>query len=171
MEIQFKESQRFNQWWIYALLTFLLGIAVWAVYQQIVLGIPFGNKPISNAMLIFTTLAPFGFATLLFRILKLETEINEEGFTYRFFPFHLSKKEIKWADAEKVYTREYRPLLEYGGWGIKGLVSSNGRAYNVSGNKGLQFELKSGKKVLFGTIKMHELNNVLAELRRKKIIV
>ncbi len=88
MEMQFKESKRFNQWWIYALLIFLLGISVWAVYQQIILGIPFGNKPVSNTMLILTTLAPFGFATLLFRILKLETEINEEGFRYRFFPFH-----------------------------------------------------------------------------------
>lgn len=171
MEMQFKESQRFNQWWIYALLIFLLGISVWAVYQQIILGIPFGNKPVSNTMLIFTTLAPFGFATLLFRILKLKTEINEEGFRYRFFPFHWSKKEIKWDDVEKVYTRKYRPLWEYGGWGIKGLLSDNGRAYNVSGNKGLQFELKNGKKVLFGTIKMDELNNVLGELRRKKIVI
>ena len=170
MEIQFNESQRFNQWWIYALLIPLLVIAVWAVYQQIILGIPFGDKPVSNTMLIFTTLAPFGFSVLLIRIFKLETEINEEGFTYRFFPFHLSKKEIKWADVEKVYTREYRPLWEYGGWGIKGLLSSSGRAYNVSGNKGLQFELKNGKKVLFGTLQMEELNTVLAELRKKKII-
>jgi hypothetical protein len=36
--------------------------------------------------------------------------------------------------------------------------------------KGLQFELKNSKKVLFGTLQKEELNTVLAELRKKKII-
>ena len=57
----------------------------------------------------------------------------------------------------KAYVRTYSPLGEYGGWGLRYSLSGNGMAYNVSGNKGLQLELSNGKKVLFSTNKLEEL--------------
>ncbi len=34
------------------------------------------------------------------------------------------------------YARKYRPIREYGGWGIR--YGWNGRAYSTSGNEGVQ---------------------------------
>jgi hypothetical protein len=41
----------------------------------------------------------------------------------------------------------------------------NKRAYNVSGDKGLQLILKNGKKLLSGTQKGRELNEFLAHIK------
>ncbi len=53
----------------------------------------------------------------------------------------------------------YRPILEYGGWGIR--YGLRGRAYNVSGNRGLRVELTNGKHILFGSAKPEELKLAL----------
>jgi len=41
-----------------------------------------------------------------------------------------------------------------------------GVAYNISGNMGLQLELKNGKKILLGTRKPTELEDVLKKVQR-----
>jgi hypothetical protein len=56
----------------------------------------------------------------------------------------------------------YSPLLNYGGWGIrKG-------AYNVSGNKGVQFELYDDERFLIGTQKPEEFINAIHEAINKR---
>lgn len=54
------------------------------------------------------------------------------------------------------------PIKEYGGWGIKGKFKS--KAYNVSGNIGLQLYLKNGRKVLFGTQRQEAIENAMKKL-------
>jgi hypothetical protein len=39
--------------------------------------------------------------------------------------------------------------MEYGGWGIK--YGKMGKAYNVSGNRGVQLEFTDGKRLLIGS--------------------
>ena len=51
-------------------------------------------------------------------------------------------------------------MREFGGWGIR--VSRNGRAYNASGNTGVQLVLADGSHILIGTQRAEEL---LAALR------
>ena len=61
-------------------------------------------------------------------------------------------------------------LLEYGGWGLKGGLlwkKSKGIAINVSGNIGIQLELKNGKKLLIGTQKLQEAKQVLDTYKNK----
>ena len=53
------------------------------------------------------------------------------------------------------YFREYKPVVEYGGWGIKS--GKGGKVYNTSGNQGVQFVLKDGSKLLIGSQKAHDL--------------
>lgn len=55
--------------------------------------------------------------------------------------------------------RTYSPLKEYGGWGIR--YGSNGKAYNVSGNQGVQLEFRDGKRLLVGSQLPLELLNAL----------
>ena len=68
----------------------------------------------------------------------------------------------------KVYVRKYSPLADYGGWGLRFSMSGQGKAYNVSGNVGLQLEFSNGKKLLIGTRKPDELSSVLNEMGQMK---
>jgi hypothetical protein len=68
----------------------------------------------------------------------------------------LKKKFFSWEEIEKISVREYSPLFEYGGWGIR--RGKSGRAYNVKGNIGLQLVLKNGKKILLELKKQKNSN-------------
>jgi hypothetical protein len=51
--------------------------------------------------------------------------------------------------------------MEYGGWGYRVGGKKSGIAFNVSGNMGVQIELKNGKKILLGTRKPKEAEEAL----------
>jgi len=84
----------------------------------------------------------------------LITEVRKDGIHLRFFPFHRKFKSYYYSDIESYEAREYKPIREYGGWGIRFVIG--GIAYNVYGNKGLQLVLKNKKKILVGTQKPEE---------------
>jgi hypothetical protein len=86
---------------------------------------------------------------LFFFMGKLTVEVQPDGIYYRFFPFHFNWHCIPFSDLEAAEARTYRPLLEYGGWGIR--YSLKGKAYNASGKRGVQLRLKNGKRILFGS--------------------
>jgi len=44
---------------------------------------------------------------------------------------------------------QYRPIVDYGGWGIKG--TSSDRAYNVHGNQGVNIALMDDKQITIGS--------------------
>ncbi len=164
----FVETQKFRQLWIWILLLGLLGLFFWGLIQQLVFGIPWGTKPATDNGLLLSFLIPAGLV-LLFWFASLSTGIDESGITYKFFPFHFKEHKIDWSSVEKAFVREYSPLGEFGGWGIR-FGFGHGRALNVSGNMGLQLHLKNGKKILIGTRKPDELATVLEHLKSKNII-
>jgi hypothetical protein len=153
MKIEFKEQQKFTQWWIWLLLIGLGAIAVYGIIQQFLFGIDFGDKPMSNIGLIIFTLFVFGFIYFNW-YMTLITEITNEGIKVRFVPF--VKKEIKWNELKSA------KIVNYGfvGYGIR-LGSKYGTVYNMNGNKGLAVELNNGKKFVIGTQKELELKKVV----------
>lgn len=151
----FSERQRFRQIWLWAILAGLGLLFVWAFIQQIIMGIPWGNNPASDTGLLIFSLIPFGIITL-FLVARLETRIDERGISYRFIPFHRNWREIEWKMISRAYVRQYNPISEFGGWGVR-YGSGSSKAYNVSGNHGLQIELKHGQKILIGTLKPGEI--------------
>ncbi|APG66435.1 hypothetical protein LPB136_06055 [Tenacibaculum todarodis] len=79
-------------------------------------------------------------------------------------------RNIPWKEIEKAHVRTYDPITEYGGWGLKGGAfwnKKNGKAINISGDIGIQLELKNGKKLLIGTQKENEANQVLKTYQDK----
>ena len=68
---------------------------------------------------------------------------------------------------EQCYVRKYSPLREYGGWGVRGSFGKN-KAYNVKGNQGIQIELKKGGKVLVGTQRKTEAQQVIDRYFKKE---
>jgi hypothetical protein len=95
--------------------------------------------------------------TILFFILKMETEVRTDGLYVRFYPMHIRFRKFRGQDLAEFYCRTYKPILEYGGWGIRCSFTGKGKAYNVSGNKGVQLVLTNGKKLLIGSQKPDDL--------------
>jgi hypothetical protein len=153
-EVFFKEEQRFRQLWLWAIII-LASIIPWiGMIFQVILGHKFGNNPGPEWLIILMWLV-FGIGLpIFFYSLKLITEVRKDGIYLRYFPFHRKFKIYQYKEIESYMAREYKPIREYGGWGIR--YSLGGMAYNVYGNKGVQLILKSKKKVLVGTQKPEE---------------
>jgi len=92
---------------------------------------------------------------------RMQTRLQSDGLYLRFFPFHLQFRKINYDDITLIYPRTYQPLSEFGGYGIR--LGGTGRAYNVSGNKGVQLEFANGHKLLIGSQKPDELTTALQE--------
>jgi hypothetical protein len=166
----FKEIQKFKQPWVFVLLIatglITIGIFGFGIYRQIFQGLKFGNHPMSDMglIIVFCLVLLLNIALfLLFGLAKLTTVIDKVGIEYRFFPFHASSHLIYWNMIEKYTVIKYDPLKDYGGWGIK--YNRHGKAYTLSGDKGLLLYLKSGKKILIGTQKDSELMNFLSKIK------
>lgn len=84
---------------------------------------------------------------LLVLAVRLTTEVRAEGLTVRLSP--LTTRRIGWPDITAASPRTYRPLREYGGWGIR--FGKAGTAYNARGNRGLQLVLTGGERFLIGS--------------------
>jgi hypothetical protein len=166
-EIRFREMQHFRQPLLWLFLIALAAFSLFSVVYQVVLGMPFGTNPASDAVLLLIWLI-FGIGfPIFFALLSLTVEVRESGLYYRFFPLHLSFHRIGWDEVDTVEAKEYRPLLEFGGWGIR--YGGRGRkAYNVGGNRGVEFRLKNGKRVLFGSQRPEELARAIAEARSRR---
>lgn len=166
-EVLFSETQKLAHGWMIVLCIILVnGIALLSLFKHLIYNQPlFGTNPINNTETIIIAVLLF---TVLLRTVKLETLITEDGISFRFFPVHLNFKKYSWNDLTKSYIREYAPLREYGGWGLRWSILGKGIAYNISGNKGLQLELITGKKVLIGTQKPEELKKMLEKIGQLK---
>lgn len=82
----------------------------------------------------------------------------------RFFPFHLHYKHYSWDDILKAEVRTYNPIGEFGGWGLRG--AGKDRAFNISGNQGLQLEFKDHKKLLIGTRQAEAITKALEQIQK-----
>ena len=160
-KIQFKERQRFKQWWLWLLLIGLSGATIFSLVYQIIYEQSVGHNPMSDKGLVITS-ALILMLNGLFLAFKLETHMDEEGIHVRFFPFHIKFRTYRWSDVAECKTRQYSPIGEYGGWGLRCWGAN--RALNVSGNQGVQITFKNGNKLLIGTQAPDLANEAIQEL-------
>ena len=158
--IYFTEHQKFNQPWLWILIGGVTIFMVYIIFKQLVEGIPVGNNPAPDVVLVITLLLMGGILAL-FASLKLTTEIGQEGVAYRYSPIHRNIHVIPWSDIAAAEVVTYKPIGDYLGWGIRWGRPGKGRAYTVRGNKGLQLELINGKRILIGTQQAEELREAL----------
>lgn len=165
----FKEKQKFNQPWLWILLI-IIGILVYglfgfAFYKQIIQNQPLGNHPMTNlSFIIFSIfiLSINSLILLLFVFGNLTTLIDKNEISLRFFPFHWSFRKYPWSSIERFEIVTYKPISEYGGWGIR--YGNKGKAYNVRGNVGLQLYFINGQRILIGTQNASELSDFLKNI-------
>lgn len=165
-EIIFKEEQRFRQPWLWVVVIFASIIPWLGLFIQVLFGQKLGNNPAPDWIVILTWLV-FGIGfPLFFYSTRLITEVHKNGIQIRFIPFHRKFKIFHYAEIEGYAVREYKPIREYGGWGIR--YGFGGMAYNVYGNKGVQLIMKNKKKILIGSQKSYEFYKAINKVIPQK---
>ena len=145
----YRETQRFTQKWLLAIVFSSTAVMLYAMFQQLIIGEPFGSNPGPDWLLALLGLVVgIGFPAW-FVYLRLVVEVRADGLYYKFQGLHRRRHHYRWDQIRHFYPREYKAIREYGGWGIR--LGFSGKAYNVKGNQGLQLILRDGGKVLFGT--------------------
>jgi hypothetical protein len=182
-EFVFCEKQRLKPYIVIAIIIAVDIMFFYNTIRQIKYGIIWGNNPMSNTglliMCIFLLLL-----TVWLLSFSMSTYMDKEGIRIKvmIFPFFSVYQFFSWDMISKAYVRKYNPIMEYGGWGIKiggfpfklfkptGSFVGNFKnrnkniAYNISGNKGLQLELTDEKRILIGTRKPFEMEDILRKL-------
>lgn len=149
--MEFKEKQRFTQWWLWLILIVTSLIPLYPIFEWFVLD----RKPEDS---ILSLVIPFVFIlgiAVLFASMRLVTEIDAEGIRMHFIPF--VSKTMAWKDIRSIQVIDYGFV---GGWGIR-LWTDYGTVYNTRGNKGMAIVLKDGKKFLIGTQREAELKAIV----------
>lgn len=156
---EFKETQRFNQWWVWMIGLFPIVIVI-SEFTAVLSGKEQVNTEDVFAFTIIIVIILLSF--LWIKMLRLETIITKNEIRADFKGLFFAKRIIQWSEIEKAEVIKYDPLFEYGGWGVKyGL--KKGWCYNVAGDMGLRLYLKNGKMFLIGTQKQRELQQFLVE--------
>lgn len=163
--VYFRETQRFNQPWLWILLALPLVAAI---------AIPMateGSLRLDDFIGVGLTAA----VILLLRLMKLETRLDSTGITVRFFPFHLKPRFFSLDNIASMEVTTYKPLQDYGGWGLR--VGSKGAAFNTSGKNGMLvgfheaqwLVLGKQKNLMIGTQQPEALSKALEELKHAAV--
>jgi len=138
-KIIFKETQRYNQWWLQILLVISNLAFIYNLYTN--------NELLTHGwILVFPVII-----TILIYTIRLEYTLSTNAITYRLYPFQIQLKKIEKKEIATIFIRKYNPIFEFGGWGYRAFLRSNNGALNIWGNMGIQLVLKNGKRLLIGT--------------------
>ncbi|MFH1560715.1 MAG: DUF6141 family protein [Chloroflexota bacterium] len=158
--ILFSEVQRFRQWWLLSLIGVLPALFAWAFVQQIIFDVPWGNNPTSDGwLLVFVAVFGLGLPAFILSI-NLRTEVRPDGIYVQFWPLHRGWVHIPAETIHEFTAHTYRPIMDYGGWGIRwGL---KGKVYSVSGNRGVLLVYGNRHRLLIGSQRADELEQAIA---------
>jgi hypothetical protein len=145
---QFREEQRFEWFWtaMFCVPALLTG---YGLYRQVWL-----NQPFISGALLWPAFAVAAVVAVWFLGLKLVTEVRGDGL-YICFVWLWPERTIPWDQIRMVETRTYRPLREFGGWGVR--WDTRGIVYHARGNRGACLVLAGGERVLIGSQRADEL--------------
>ena len=149
----FHEEQSFRQWWLWVLL------AIAALPVAVVLA---RGGPALEVIVVPVVVLAIG---ALFAFARLVVDVDGDAIT---IAFHLlwPKRRIALASVRRAAATRYRPLIDYGGYGVR--VGFKGWAYNVSGAEGVLVETDDGARVMIGSHRPKELEAAIARAKRER---
>ena len=157
----FKETQRFPRTWILVILILTAPIFILMAFRALN-----GFMVSQWDPLIWFSLIIIPLVIIFMNMIRMTTHLDETGIEVQFYPIHRKPRFFSWSEIRSAEVRKYRPLWEYGGWGIR--IGPKGKAYNISGKQGLQLVFRNGKQLLIGTQQPSELQDVIDEISRKR---
>ena len=157
--VLFHEVQPARMWWIWLVVLAVAALGWGFFIAQIVFRTPIGTNPASDLVVEIIWIV-FGIAfPLFFYSMKLITAVRTDAVYLRLFP--VWSRTIPLKDIVTHEARQYRPIAEYGGWGIR-VARHKKRAYNMTGNRGVELELTDGTHLLIGSQRPEELASAVA---------
>ncbi|OYW91404.1 MAG: hypothetical protein B7Z18_09690 [Alishewanella sp. 32-51-5] len=154
----YQEQQSFRYTWGYWICLAITVLFAYGSWQQLYLQQPFGDKPAPDLLLLMLSLLLLTLVVVL-HFSSLQLRLEQDGLAVRFTPFFWRWRQHQWHEIQSCDVVTYRPLGDYGGWGIRG--SKHNRCYNVAGNQGLRIRLKNGASLLIGTQQAQPLQSWL----------
>ena len=151
----FREVQRFNRVGLWIMIIFISGFVLFGTVQEIMYGIETGTDPDTHiGIIILGLVIGLGIPSVFFMI-KLITEVRNDGIYLLFFPFQFKFQHLSFDDIVSYKVREFNPQKEFGGWGIK--YGESGKAYTMNGNYGVQLDFQDRSELMIGSRKSQEL--------------
>jgi hypothetical protein len=145
----FREDRSLRSAYVWIMLVILssviLGTLAWMVVRQVIQGIPFGDEPLSNTSLLAGAGLVFvAWAALLAlcAFAKLQVEVTTRGLFVRLWPLQRKVRQIPLDGATHVWALQFRPLLDYGGYGIR--RTRRGTAYTLGSGEGVRIDYDTG---------------------------
>lgn len=161
--VLYREVQTVRQPWIVVLLVAPVSVVLFGLFQQVVLGRPWGNHPVSDRAFLLIAGAVCAIA-VWFLSLRMITEVRPDVVVIR-FPLLWPARRIPLEDIASARTSAYRPVAGYGGWGIRLNLPTRTKAYTAKGNRGVMFQLADGRHVLVGSQRPEELERAIVSRR------
>ena len=150
-QAQFREEQRFRQPWVWVVVVLSSAISFWLLYRIWSRG-GLAGEPLGADVAL---LIAFGGPTM-FWWARLLTIVEGDRLRVSFRPF-LVRRNLPASEIVQFSSHGSTvPILEYGGWGLR-WRPGKGKAYNVSGDRGVRLTLSDGEKLLVGSRRPEEL--------------
>ena len=157
--MDFHEVQPIRQWWITVLLLIPCGLTLPGLYQQLILGRPWGTRPLPNVPFILIEAALIGFVVWL-HLVRLETEVRNAELVIRYRGLWPVRR-IPLSEIVQARAITYRPLADYGGFGVRRGWDGS-MVYSAWGDRGVEILLKSGKRIIVGSRRSTGLERAIA---------
>ena len=150
----YREEQRFA-WWSYAVLALVMA-AAWAIFEG---RGPVGPQVVGRHMppLMLAVAAGF-FLPVLFVVglLRMTTLVTPTDVRVWFGFVPTYRRSIPLESISRVEVVQYRPVIDYGGWGIR-RGRDGERVLNARGDRGVRLHLVDGSRLLIGSQRADEL--------------
>lgn len=159
-EIIFEEIQQFTKARVREFIKILMGIVFIALI--ISLALEKGRMTDYNRLLII--FLPILLVANFILGSKLITQIRTDGIYVRFPPWQSKFSQYNWVDIAEVFVKDYKPMQEFMGWGIRYAPGKIG--FIVSGNSCIEIVFKNGNRVLITSQRPGEVNEVLRRIER-----
>jgi hypothetical protein len=154
--VYYREDQAFRRGFAWALLLLIslafIGILLLGIVEVIDPDAPWFPQVMANKMAVgFGVILTTGYLLIIFIFmsLRLQVEVNSAGLFLRFIPFHRALRQIDLRGIESVTPVTYRPVRDYGGYGIR--YVRHGKAFNVRGTSGVRLDYENGYHMLIGS--------------------
>ncbi|CAM2902852.1 DUF6141 domain-containing protein [Paenibacillus sediminis] len=157
------EEDRYLPIWILVLIA-PITILMWAaVYIQLIEGKPFGAKPASDTVLIILWIIFGILLPSLFYFIKYRIRLNNEQLVLELIPFY--KNKIRIADIQTINLITVRPLIDFGGWGLRFNGKKTGLI--IEGKVGIEVKLKSNEIIVIASKRSEQLYKQLSLIEKK----
>jgi hypothetical protein len=150
---QFREEQHFEWFWI-AMFCVPALIVGYGLYRQAGL-----NQPLVSGALLWPAFIVAVVVAVWLARTKLVTEVRDDGL-FVCFVWLWPERTIPWDQTRSVEARSYRPIRDFGGWGVR--WATRGIVYHARGKSGVRLVLASGERVLIGSQRPDDLARAIA---------